>query len=75
LVASYASDHVLSIVVLDLSYETLSAKSTPHFYHPQGTPVPVANPSKDSEQVIYGAKRSWGGTNSVSIITPPPVNT
>ena len=51
LVASYASDHVLSIVVLDLSYETLSAKSTPHFYHPQGTHVPVANPSKDSEQV------------------------
>ena len=49
LVASYASDHVLSIVVLDLSYETLSAKSTPHFYHPQGSPEPVANPSKDSE--------------------------
>jgi len=49
LVASYASDHVLSIVVLDLSYETLSAKSTPHFYPSQGSPEPVANPSKDSE--------------------------
>lgn len=49
LVASYASDHVLSIVVLDLSYETLSAKSTPHFYPPQASPEAVANPSKDSE--------------------------